>query len=53
MTIQMANAAAQMRMHESGFLQDFSTRDFEWLLIGAALAMVIMWGISRQRRRWF
>jgi hypothetical protein len=33
--------------------QDFSTRDFEWLVIGALLAMAVMWAISRRRRRWF
>ena len=35
------------------YLQDFSTRDFTWLLIGAALGLVVAWAISRRRRRWF
>jgi len=34
-------------------VQDFSSRDFEWLAIGALLAVVVMWAISRRRRSWF
>ena len=35
------------------FLQDFSQRDLEWLVIGAVLGVLVMWLIGRQRRRWF
>jgi hypothetical protein len=53
MPIPMGDAPAMMRWHDSRFLQDFSSRDFEWLVIGALLAMAVMWIVSRQRRRWF
>ncbi|MGD0293640.1 MAG: hypothetical protein ABSB30_07275 [Terracidiphilus sp.] len=53
MGIAMSNALALVRWHDSRFLQDFSGRDFAWLLIGALLAVVVMWVISRRRRRWF
>jgi hypothetical protein len=53
MGIAMSNALAMMRWHDSRFLQDFSGRDFTWLLIGVLLAVVAMWVISRRRRRWF
>lgn len=35
------------------FYDDLGSRDFTWLLIGAALAVLVMWVISRRRRRWF
>jgi hypothetical protein len=53
MLIATSNALALMRWHDSGFLENFSGRDFAWLLIGALLALVVFWVISRQRRRWF
>lgn len=53
MGIAMSNALALVRYHESRFLQDFSGRDFAWLLIGVMLAVVVMWIISRRGRRWF
>jgi hypothetical protein len=53
MLIVASNALALIRWHDSGFLENFSGRDFAWLLIGALLAFVVFWGISRQRRRWF
>jgi hypothetical protein len=53
MGIAMSNALAMMRWHEVRFLQDFSNRDFAWLLIGALLAVAVMWIISQRRRRWF
>jgi hypothetical protein len=53
MQIAIANGLALMSWRELRFLQDFSSRDFTWLLIGAMLALVAMWAISRQRRRWF
>jgi hypothetical protein len=49
----MSNALALMRWHDSGFLENFNGRDLAWLLIGALLALVVFWGISRHRRRWF
>jgi hypothetical protein len=49
----IANGLALMTWRELRFLQDFNSRDFTWLLIGAMLALVAMWAISRQRRRWF
>jgi hypothetical protein len=53
MWIAMSNALALVRWHDSRFLQDFSGRDFAWLLIGVLLAVVVMWVISRRGRRWF
>jgi hypothetical protein len=53
MMIPTSNVLALMRWHDSGFLENFNGRDFAWLLIGALLALVVFWGISRQRRRWF
>ena len=52
MRIAISNALAMVRLHESRFLQDFSGRDLAWLLIGAMLAVAVMWVISRRRRRW-
>ena len=42
MGIAMSNALALMCWHTFRFLQDFSSRDFIWLLIGAALAVIVM-----------
>jgi hypothetical protein len=53
MCFAMSNALALMSWHDFRFLQDFSGRDLAWLLIGAALALVVFWVISRRRRRWF
>lgn len=53
MSIATSHLLALMRWHDSGFLENFNGRDFAWLLIGALLALVVFWGISRQRRRWF
>lgn len=53
MRIAMSNALAMMRWHEVRFLQNFSNRDFAWLLIGVMLAVVVMWVSSRRGRRWF
>jgi uncharacterized membrane protein len=53
MGIAMSNALALVRVHDVRFLQDFSNRDFAWLLIGVMLAVVVMWVISRRGRRWF
>ena len=52
MGIAMSNALALVRVHDVRFLQDFSNRDFAWLLIGVMLAVVVMWVISRRGRRW-
>ena len=52
MGIAMSNALAMIRWHEVRFLQDFSNRDFAWLLIGVLLAVAVMWVISRRRRLW-
>jgi hypothetical protein len=53
MSIAMSNALAMMRWHDFRFLQDFSSRDFAWLLIGVLLAVTIVAVVSRRRRRWF
>ena len=53
MCIAMSNALALMCWHDFRFLRDFSGRDLAWLLIGASLALVVFWVISRRRRRWF
>ena len=52
MGIAMSNALALMCWHTIRFWQDFSSRDFIWLLIGAGLAVIVMWMISRRKRRW-
>jgi type IV secretory pathway component VirB8 len=52
MGIAMSNVMALMRWHNFRFLQNFSNRDFAWLLIGAFLAVAVMWIISRRKRRW-
>jgi hypothetical protein len=49
----MTNALALMRWHDSGFLENFNGHDFAWMLIGASLALVVFWVVTRQRRRWF
>lgn len=48
----LINLPALMRLNESRLLQEFNGRDLAWLLIGAALALVAFWAISRRRRRW-
>lgn len=53
MGIAISNALALMCWLDFRFLRDFSNRDLEWLLIGALLAVAVMWIISRRRRRWF
>jgi hypothetical protein len=53
MRIAMGNALALAGRHDFHFLDDFSSRDFFWLLIGVVLAVVVMWALSRRRRRWF
>jgi uncharacterized membrane-anchored protein len=53
MRIAMGNALALMCWHGYRFLEDFSRRDFAWLMIGVVLAVVVIWGLSRRRRRWF
>lgn len=53
MRIATSNALALMHWHYFPLLQNFSSRDFTWLLIGALLALAAMWVISRRRRRWF
>src|ERR1035437_9384622 len=50
MGIAMSNALALMCWHTIRFWQDFSSRDFIWLLIGAGLAVIGMWMISRRKR---
>jgi hypothetical protein len=49
----MINELALMRIQGFHFLEDISSRDFAWLLIGVLLAVAAMWAIKRQRRRWF
>jgi hypothetical protein len=53
MRFAMSDALALMRWHELRFLQDFSGRDFAWLLIGVLLAVVAIWAYSHRRRRLF
>jgi hypothetical protein len=53
MWIAMSNALALVCWHYFRFFNDFSSRDFVWLLIGVFLAVVVMWVLSRRRRRWF
>ncbi|MGA2219328.1 MAG: hypothetical protein ABSG51_14640 [Terracidiphilus sp.] len=53
MLIAMSSALMLARVEGLQFLQDFSSRDFVWLLIGAMMAVLVCWGVSRRRRRWF
>jgi NO-binding membrane sensor protein with MHYT domain len=53
MQIAICNALALMCWQSLRLLQDFSSRDFTWLCIGALLAGVGMWVVARRRRRWF
>ncbi|MGA3080967.1 MAG: hypothetical protein ABSD44_06255 [Terracidiphilus sp.] len=48
----MINFVALMRLQGFHFFENFSSRDFAWLLIGVLLAVAAMWAIKRQRRRW-
>jgi len=48
-----SNLLALIRWHNFRFFQDFSGRDFSWLLTGVLLATVAIAVISRRRRRWF
>ena len=53
MRMTMSSALALMRWHDSRFsLGGFTSGDFVWLLIGAFLAVLVIWGLSRRRRRW-
>jgi LPXTG-motif cell wall-anchored protein len=53
MGIAMSNELALAHVQGLRFLEDFSSRDFTWLVIGVLLAMAATWVISRRRRRWF
>jgi len=53
MGIAISNGLALMRWNDFRFFNDFSSRDFFWLLIGALLAAAAIWIYSRRRRRWF
>lgn len=54
MRLAMSNALAAMHWHNFRFLHnDFTGRDFTWLMIGVLLAVVVFWALSRRRRRWF
>ena len=53
MQIAMSHGLALVSWSEVRLLRDFNGRDLTWLLIGVALAVVVMWVISRQGRRWF
>ena len=53
MLIATSNALMLARVEGLQFLQDFSGRDLIWLLVGATLAAIVCWGVSRRRRRWF
>jgi hypothetical protein len=48
----MSLALMVMNWMSFSFLEEFNQRDLEWLVIGAALTVAIMWVISRRKRRW-
>jgi hypothetical protein len=52
MQIAISNVLALMYWQGLQFFQGFNSRDFIWLLIGAVLAFVMIWGYSKRRRRW-
>jgi len=48
------NALALVRWHGLRFLHGSGLRgDLPWLLIGLVLLVVVIWALSRRRRRWF
>jgi type IV secretory pathway component VirB8 len=53
MRIAMSSGLTLIRWQNFRFLQNFSGRDFAWLLIGVLLAVAVIWALSRRRRRWF
>ncbi len=54
MRMGMSNALAVMHWQGFRFLHGgFTGRDFAWLLIGVLVAVVVIWALSRRRRRWF
>jgi hypothetical protein len=54
MQIEMCSTLALMRWHGFRFLfDDFSSRDFAWLIIGALLAVGFSWALAHRRRRGF
>jgi hypothetical protein len=53
MQIAMSNMLALMGGHDFRFFQDFSGRDFSWLLIGVLLTVATFAILARRRRRWF
>lgn len=53
MQIAMSNALALICWQGYRFYQNFGRRDFIWLLIGVSVTVLVFWGYSRQRRRWF
>jgi hypothetical protein len=52
MQIALGSALALMCWQSIRFLQDFNSRDFAWLLIGALVSFLMFWGYSKRRRRW-
>jgi hypothetical protein len=53
MGMAMSNALALVRWHGFRSLEDSDTQDkIVWLVIGVAVGMLVMWVISRRRRRW-
>jgi hypothetical protein len=54
MGMAMCNALALARWRGyRSFDGNFTSNDLIWLLIGAALAVVVIWALRRGRRRWF
>ena len=50
----MCNVLALVLWHSFRFFNgSFTQNDLFWLLIGAALAFVVMWVLKRRGRRWF
>jgi len=49
----MNNALALVRWHGFRSLEEGDTQDkIVWLVIGVGVGVLVMWMISRQRRRW-
>jgi hypothetical protein len=54
MNMAMSNALALVRWHGFRLLEDSDTQEkIVWLVIGLAVGMLVMWLISRRRRRRF
>jgi LPXTG-motif cell wall-anchored protein len=54
MVTSMSNAPALVNWQALRFLHEGNTLgNIEWMILGAAIALGILWVLRRRRRRWF